>query len=288
MVKSAWAKLWGWLSDIDTVLSWLGRIVLGKVVLGTLGGLGGGLVSALSTIGPTGIFFSVLGGLVLGMLLSELIRAKRIRKMLSVSLMDKKASGNKATAEIPDSMRDVVSWMQGISAGDAGDLAARVVAWAKKPELYLNQDPPFIDFPFDVVNTTVFLVELGKEIKGHIRAAGRVLIQPRELAPRSGNTGEFMHAQRHDLVIRQYLSPDDINFCLFYKEPQNDNAPVPFDFFVLDVSITTHEAPGFKSLKAVRIHLSTPIYVPIGDLVRSQDGVGNVGADQQAKERIPE
>ena len=75
-------RLWAILSDADTLLSWAGRIALGKVTLSALGGMGGGVLSFIQAIGPTGIFFSILGGVVLGALLSEIITVKKLRKSL--------------------------------------------------------------------------------------------------------------------------------------------------------------------------------------------------------------
>ncbi|MBE9482434.1 MAG: hypothetical protein IMY88_01995, partial [Chloroflexi bacterium] len=70
-------KIWKWVSHGDTVWGIL------NVVFATLGGAGGGIITWLTSLHPAVIFFSVLGGIALGLFISNEVSAKRIKKPLA-------------------------------------------------------------------------------------------------------------------------------------------------------------------------------------------------------------
>jgi len=165
---------------------------------------------------------------------------------------------------------EMADWMERTAQGDASELGSRMAVWEATPILNLKTSPPYIDFVFPVRNGSVFDVTIGREIDGHIMVVpNRTLIAKPELSASSGYHSPLGHGVRREVGIRQFLDNDDLSACLAYKEPNFDNAPVPFDFGNLNVWVEALNGHGF-SINRARLNLPTRVYIPVGDLVRSR------------------
>ncbi len=211
----------------------------------------------------TGLIIPILGYLFLG--LAALVAVDIGRDKLGISLRSpfarRGATKNQAKPSISDSREhSLIQWTSSLVDGDTNDLGSRVVAAPRSFTLNLGEDPAYIDFAIDTVNASVFLIDVGKEIDGHIKMDRRTLVTKPELAPLSGNTGSLMHGQHRDIALRQFLTSDDKTALSGWDKSDT----LPFDFTGLNMWVVSRPPSdsGVSSAK-VRLTIRPPfLHVP--------------------------
>ncbi len=135
-------------------------------------GGGGGLTAWVSSLPPVLIFFSGVGGMAIGLMISNEIAARSIQKRLSAQKLEVDEPKHPESQEGTSASRnqELADLMSANIRRDTGILPRCIevgepyIDW---PGL-LNIDP-YIDFRFDVLSSSVFTLAIGKTSTGHIR-----------------------------------------------------------------------------------------------------------------------
>ena len=151
-------KIWIWVSHGDTVWGIL------NMVFSAIGGISGGIISWLNSVSPIFIFFSVFGGIALGLLISNELAARRQRKR-----------GLLATN---DSVIQIPEWLEMIASQDLDNIKQRIRAEVREVKFGgLEAKEPSFELTVRIVNTSIFRVKLLR-CDGFIQLSGSQCVPP--------------------------------------------------------------------------------------------------------------
>jgi hypothetical protein len=225
-------KIWEWVSHGDTVWGIL------NMMFPTLGGIGGGVITWITSLHPAIIFFSILGGIAIGLLISNEIAARRIQKRLATGLPIK-AAMTENTSQLGQEI--IASDLKRVYKGMRG----RTTRW-EFSGIY-NREPYFEVF-VELTNTTIFTFSL-KSLSGFMKIAGEQCVNLPQVSTRFGITRE----EPTDIRIRQPIAPETV---IIIQEAGNRDREIEFNLgeVTFEIENTTE---GYERYKP---HMTGGIY----------------------------
>ena len=224
-----------------------------NLVLGGAGGAGGGIFASLSSVPPVLIFFGVLGGVALGLWISNELSAKRIQKRQRI---------NSLLPQITPLEQKYAGWMTAAINSDLGNLEGLVkvsdlqVVWQ-----HVGDTDPYITLRFDVSSSSVFIFDISESIDGHIRFEGSEFGQiPEVTTP----INQLKRSNWQRITIRQGLSQkmkEEIEVKYGNK--------VEFGFGSLNISVQA-KLPDGSDIKSFRLPLPAGERIDLPTLAQIQ------------------
>ncbi|MFC1904874.1 hypothetical protein ACFLXT_03835 [Chloroflexota bacterium] len=170
------------------------------MVCPVLGGSGGGFFTWITLLNPAWTFFGVLGGIALGLFISNEIAARRIYKR-GISIPTQKPLSN--------SERKYADWMTTSFNRDINILSSCIfvhdieINW-----LPLRETDSFFVISYKVYSSSVFRLEIGKSVEGHLRYGS----EPMERVPEIYVPIEQLErSATQPLALRQWVSQSRMN-----------------------------------------------------------------------------
>lgn len=143
-----------------------------NILFPTLFGSGGGVTAWLGSLPLVLIFFSIAGGIAIGLFVSNEITARRLRGKLNLPLKEKsEKTPNWLEQELSSDLKRVCEGMRG-----------RPTQWDFSG-IY-NREPYFEVF-VELTNTTIFTFGL-RSLSGFMKIAGESCVNPPQVSPRFG------------------------------------------------------------------------------------------------------
>lgn len=179
-----------------------------NITLSTLFGGGGGFLAWFSSLSPIVIFFSILGGIALGLFVSNEITARRFRGKLNLPL--KEESGKTPywlEQELSSDVNRIHEGMRG-----------RATRWDFSG-IYNRES--YFDVFVELTNTTIFTFSL-KSLSGFMKIAGEPCVNPPQVSTRFGIKRE-KHA---DIRVRQPIAPETVAII---QDAGNSNQEIEFN-----------------------------------------------------------
>lgn len=162
------------------------------MILPTLGGIGGGIITWLRSVHPAFIFFAILGGIALGLFISNEISAKRFQKRFGVLPQEVKTADWMATA-VQDDVRDLSGCIR---------VSEPHICWKHLEE----REDAYIEFNFNIWSSSVLLLEISKQVEGHTYFRDGELERIPEITQEANQLSHLRRSRSALLTIRQWLS----------------------------------------------------------------------------------
>lgn len=200
-------------------------------------------------------------------------KGKRIRFHKLVTLEEPEAQGGREVGDAepesramaslkqaPDHTEAYADWMRKAINRDAGDLAGCIkvgepdICWEPLEET----EDTYIEFSFDFWSSSVHLLEISREIEGHIWFGDGELERVPEITGKASQVGTLERSRAHRFTIRQWLPfPVKVRMRMVY------GGQVEFDFSRVNVFVVGRLPDGSKSATC---------RFPLPDVVRAQIG----------------
>ncbi len=241
-------KIWAWVSHGDTAWGIM------NILFPSLAGTGGGFYTWVTYLSPVWTFFAVLGGIALGLIVSNQLAARRIQKSYQLSSDNQPQSPAAAT----DYNQRYADWMATAIQDDVRDLPGCVmvsephICWEHLEE----REDAYIEFNFDIWSSSVLLLEISKQVEEHIWFKGGKLERIPEITQKASQLTQLRRSKSARLTIRQWLS-----FPVKVRMKTEYSSQVEFDFSKVNISVVATLPDGSQGLTC---------RLPIPDVVRTQ------------------
>lgn len=190
--------------------------ILSPALFGSVGG-----VSAwLSSLSPVFIFFSIAGGIAIGLFVSNEITARRLRGKLNLPLKEKsEKTPNWLEQELSSDLKRVCEGMRGR------------VTHCDFSGIYNRES--YFDVFVELTNTTVFTFCL-KGVSGFMKIAGEPCINPPQVSTRFS----IKRDEPADIRVRQPIAPETVAII---QDAGNSNQEIEFNLgeVIFEIENTT-------------------------------------------------
>lgn len=185
----------------------------------TLLGGGGGVIAWFSSLSPVLIFFSVIGSIAIGLVVSNEITAKRFKGKLGLILEKSEKTPNWLEEELSSDLQRVSEGMRG-----------RVTRWDFSGTY--NREPYF-DVSMELTNTTIFTFGL-RSLSGFMKIAGEPCSNPPRVSKRFG----IKRDEPARICVRQ---PIALKTVAIIQDAGNSNQEIEFNLgeVIFEIENTT-------------------------------------------------
>ena len=124
------------------------------------------------------------------------------------------------------------SWWSSLSSDDEEQISDRICVVGNSTNLKLNLKNPIVEFKFDIINATVFRVEIGRIVKGRIIYGNEKQSFDAEITPLL-----LFHGNRISLTVTQRLFPEIARNIQEQINSSREGADIYFGFQTLQIGI---------------------------------------------------
>lgn len=171
-----------------------------NILFPSVGGTGGGVFTWINSLSPAWTFFAVLGGIALGLFISNQFMARRIQKNYQSSSIYQP----KPTTTVTDYDQRYAAWMTAAFNRDMDDLQNCLYIYHHGIDFkHLIDINPYFEVTYQIRSASVFTLNIGKNIDGHIFYEDSEFDREPEVRKSIGQ----LERNGHDkIVLRQWVS----------------------------------------------------------------------------------
>lgn len=176
----------------------------------------------------------------------------------SIRIVRNKVEETAIQSSTPDFTQKCADWMATAIQDDVRDLPGCVmvsephICWEHLEE----REDAYIEFNFDIWSSSVLLLEISKQVEGHICFRGGELERIPEITQKASHLSHLRRSRAAQLTIRQWLS-----FPVKGRMKTEYGSQVEFDFSKVNISVVATLPDGSQG---------PTCRLPIPDVVRAQ------------------